>query len=232
MVRFLSCDWGTSTLRLRLIQVPELSVLAEVSSAEGIAKTYRDWQAAGADNGSNRLDFYFTVLDAHRQQLEAKAQSSLTGLPIIISGMASASIGMLELPYQPLPLALDGSNVITQFIPAGASFAYDVYLISGVSTASDVMRGEETQLIGFATLAPNEATEQLYIFPGTHAKHIWVKQKQATYFKTYMTGEFFSLLSKNSILKASVTEDLDLPVDKVFTSFSAGVRAAKGANLL
>src|SRR5262245_19938117 len=45
---FISGDWGTSRLRLRLMRGSPLEVLAEVQADRGIAATYQEWHASGA----------------------------------------------------------------------------------------------------------------------------------------------------------------------------------------
>ncbi|MBA2561571.1 MAG: 2-dehydro-3-deoxygalactonokinase, partial [Chitinophagaceae bacterium] len=71
-----------------------------------------------------------------------------------------------------------------------------------------------------------------YIFPGTHSKHVEVKNDKAVTFETYMTGEFFELLSEKSILSVSVEqgEGLQQPDNKL--SFQKGVKDSINSNLL
>jgi 2-dehydro-3-deoxygalactonokinase len=90
------------------------------------------------------------------------------------------------------------------------------------------MRGEESQMIGLAEYFT--ASLGMAILPGTHSKHIFLQDECIVDFHTYMTGEFFALLSQHSILKNS------LPVGKVqdvdWTYFEKGVQAAKQLSLL
>ena len=54
----LGCDWGTSSFRLRLFDIEKQIVEAEISSREGIAITYRAWQAeAQQDTLTSELFF-------------------------------------------------------------------------------------------------------------------------------------------------------------------------------
>jgi 2-dehydro-3-deoxygalactonokinase len=39
MEKFLSCDWGTTALRLRLIEAKSLQIIAEQSTKQGISNT-------------------------------------------------------------------------------------------------------------------------------------------------------------------------------------------------
>ena len=205
MDKFLSCDWGTSSFRIRLVSVPELQVLAEEQSVNGIATTFNLWKEQNA-NEENRFEFYLSVIKKAVNSLEQQTNDTLKNLPVIISGMASSTIGMMELPYKSLPVNLDGSDLLSKKIDGTDSFSHDIFIISGIRTENDVIRGEETQLAGCTSV-----DEGLFIFPGTHSKHILVKEGVAVAFKTYMTGEFFDLVAGKSILassvkKASVTE--------------------------
>jgi len=226
---FLSCDWGTSSFRLRLVERAGLKVLAEESSKEGNAATAELWKQA-KQPAEQRVGFYLAIIQNHLQKLEEAVKTSLDGVPVVISGMASSTVGMLELPYKPLPFAIDGSDLATKIIPASPEFQHDVLLISGVKSDDDVMRGEEVQLVGCQL--EHSPEEQLFLHPGTHAKHVLVKNGQAVSLKTYMTGEFFSLLSTKAILAASVEEGGTLEEGKNQEWFEKGVQASQTGNLL
>jgi 2-dehydro-3-deoxygalactonokinase len=193
MDRFLSCDWGTSSFRLRLIKTDKLTVLAEEVNADGIADIYKEWTQSGKDE-NERLLFYKCCLGKQIVRLEDRVGYALNEMPVLLSGMASSSIGMIELPYKELPFKVDGSDIDHRMIPASAQFSHDLFIISGARTSDDVLRGEETMLIG-SEYEDNDM-ERVFIFPGTHSKHIYVHKGVATHFKTYMTGELFNLLAR------------------------------------
>ena len=71
------------------------------------------------------------------------------------------------------------------------------------------MRGEETQIAGF--LASEPRFSGTICLPGTHTKWVEVEEGTVTAFHTFMTGELFSLLSEQSILRHSVSESGDDP---------------------
>ncbi len=144
--------------------------------------------------------------------------------------MASSNIGMMELPYKEVPFNGDGSDLNIKIIQTPDNFRHEILLISGAKTKNDVMRGEETQLAGCEWL--NDQEGRLFIFPGTHSKHIIVKNNRAVDFKTYMTGEFFSLLSKNSILSNSVEESNQNLDGDILKNFEVGVADSLQQNLL
>jgi 2-dehydro-3-deoxygalactonokinase len=229
----ISCDWGTSAFRLRVVE--KSLVIASIQSNNGIASTFADWKRSGLPE-EHRLDFFRAILKRAIGELQRTHAIALDGAPVILSGMASSSIGMLELPYHPLPFSLSGEDLEPALLPATTDFPHAIMLVPGVRSADDVMRGEETQLIGCTGLALREERSQrtspppegrLFIFPGTHSKHIVAIRGQAVALSTYMTGEFFSLLSKQSILAASV-EASPLSI----TAFTAGIDAARKTSIL
>ena len=69
-------------------------------------------------------------------------KTSLDDVPVVISGMASSTIGLRELPYKPLPFAADGSDLVAEILAPTVDFKHATLLISGVSSTDDVMRGE------------------------------------------------------------------------------------------
>src|SRR5690554_3005248 len=229
MGQFLSCDWGTSSFRLRLIEAETLDILAEQTSDQGIAFTFSHWQEANKRNQTAREIFYLNYVQEKVRSMEKDVSMSLGGIPVIFSGMASSSIGLKELPYGTLPFSANGKDIPIVFLQPIAEFPHPAYLISGIRSEDDVMRGEETQLIGVVSQLKGEIEDQLFIFPGTHSKHIYVTNHQVTHFKTYMTGEIFDLLSKKSILSASLEENKNI---ENWDSFLSGVQMANASNLL
>ena len=198
--KILSCDWGTSSFRLRLINIADNSILAETTDGKGIAAVYNEWLQSG-HNEDDRIDFYKNILLSKIKNLTGYC---LEGAPMIISGMASSSIGITELSYGDVPFPISVDNLQVTKIPADTKFTHEILLVSGLKTTDDVMRGEETMLAGCEI---NDDNEQLIIFPGTHSKHAIVKDKTLVDFKTYMTGEMFELLAAKSILSKSVAKN-------------------------
>jgi len=84
--------------------------VAESSAAEGIATVHAFWQQQTGD-AINRVDFYTAFICKHVDIIESNTGASTADIPVIISGMASASIGMVELPYTALPFSLSGSDL-------------------------------------------------------------------------------------------------------------------------
>ncbi|HYW35347.1 MAG TPA: 2-dehydro-3-deoxygalactonokinase, partial [Balneolaceae bacterium] len=136
----LSCDWGTSSFRLRLVDNQTGTVLQAITSRRGV-KTI-----SSAPSGEPFRNYLATQI----AKIEERSAQPLAFVPVVISGMASSSIGWKELPYGSLPFLLDGSQLPIKQIPKAEEFPHDILLVSGICSSSDVMRGEETQMIGLA----------------------------------------------------------------------------------
>jgi 2-dehydro-3-deoxygalactonokinase len=227
MAMFISCDWGTSSFRIRLVDATSQRVLAEQKSNHGIAEVHTQWKQQAHDE-SERFSFYQSIVYDHLKGLQEQITPSLKDIPIIISGMASSNIGMVELPYKVLPFAVNGSDLEFKRMNATETFPHEVVVISGARTSHDVMRGEEMQLIG-CDFPSSE--ERIYILPGTHSKHVTVKDQYVIDFKTYMTGEFFQLLSQQSILSKSVDKNDTWSSDSL-KGFEEGVEQSRYDSLL
>jgi 2-dehydro-3-deoxygalactonokinase len=197
-MKFVGCDWGTSNFRLRLV---DGKVRRELKTDEGTARL--------AAAGGNRAAAFKATLAAGLAKLKAPRN-----LPVVISGMASSSIGWKELPYAKAPFALDGCTAVW------ARVQPHVYLISGLRTDTEILRGEETETVGLVErLGRDMPFEAVVILPGTHSKHLDVNPGGIATFRTYMTGELFDVLSKQSVLRHST--DPAAPFDKA--SFLEGV---------
>ena len=204
---FYSCDWGTTNLRLRLVDASSGAVLSGIETDQGIAKVFSAWKLSDRE----RFSFYCDILQNCISKLKTSIEVPSGNTPIIVSGMASSNIGMIELPYAELPVGIDGNGLLVQSFKSSGDFAYPLILVSGISSKTDIMRGEEVQVIGACRNKP--VSDELFILPGTHSKHVWTHNNNIIDVKTYMTGELFHLLSVNSILSNSIdlTEDLNIP---------------------
>ncbi|HUL52936.1 MAG TPA: 2-dehydro-3-deoxygalactonokinase [Opitutaceae bacterium] len=228
---FFSCDWGTSSFRLQLVRGPAPRVLAAVHTADGIATVHAAWRRRGADP-ARRAAHFLRFLRPHLDALADAAGIPAARLPLVMSGMATSSLGLCELPYARAPFALDGSDLRTDFLPASRDCPCALLLISGVRTAADVMRGEETQVVGALSRGAGTGARRVAVLPGTHSKHVRIAGAQAVDFATYMTGEFFGLLARGSILAGSVASDGDVRTPADRAQFAAGVRTGARENLL
>ena len=160
---FLSIDWGTTNLRIRWVQLARFEVLAEHFSDQGVKKVYHRWQASGRDREAFFLEVLQTELQTMGIQWSAKVK-------VIISGMASSSIGMRELHYASLPFFANGHALsVEKWQPKG--FLYEISLISGVKSKDDVMRGEELNSLVYTSYCILPVT--VYSFYQVHTVNIF-----------------------------------------------------------
>lgn len=148
---------------------------------------------------------------------------------IFMSGMIGSRQGWIEVPYVACPASLDAIGRACGTIEW--EHGRRVCIAPGLSCRDahgvpDVMRGEETQILGAADELGGEAVVCL---PGTHSKYARVRDRRIVDFTTHMTGEAFGVLWRHSILgRLSETETVDDD-----TAFDAGVdRSAEGQGLL
>lgn len=222
----LCCDWGTSTFRLQLLDTTTHVCLGEICADTGVVDTFAAWQVFVPT--MTREDFFRAELHRQINRFEMQLATRLAGVPLVISGMASSSIGLAEVPYASLPFAVDGSRASVRWLNRRVDFQHDMLLISGVRSEHDVMRGEETQLIGLMTLQLPVPASVIGIFPGTHAKHLYIKNRQLVRFDTFMTGELFALLLSHSILRDSTAWPGYPPQnDRELQAFQNGVAQAR-----
>jgi 2-dehydro-3-deoxygalactonokinase len=148
-------------------------------------------------------------------------------LPVLMSGMVGASTGWQEAPYldagTPLT-ALAQHLVPLRDAPPGRRCAIvPGYRWRGAPGVVDVMRGEETQLLGALALGHGDGW---YVLPGTHSKWVRVAHGEVIELRTYMTGELFGLLSAHGTLSGMVSGAGSVP-----QAFDAGLHAAAGGAL-
>ena len=150
--------------------------------------------------GQNKLS-QTEYFQAYLQDQIDKLGNTQSAQNVVIVGMASANIGLLELEYGNMPFNKAGKGINFKVIPLKNGM--DVLLVSGIKDESGMMRGEEIQALGLTKhLQPYKSG--MLMLPGTHSKHITYDSSQFTALKSFMTGELFELLSTKSILSNNV----------------------------
>ncbi|ERK16320.1 2-dehydro-3-deoxygalactonokinase [Pantoea sp. AS-PWVM4] len=194
------CDWGTSSFRLWLVD-GQGKTLSEVRTHQGLGSM--------ADRSFSR------VLEQHLAELGAS-----TDLPVLICGMAGSRQGWQDAGYSTVPLTVN-ELLLSPIRIAGER---DIRILPGVcqrSPAYDVMRGEETMLLG--AVRSGQLKNGLIVMPGTHSKWVTLEDAVVTGFSTFMTGELFSLMSTHSILRHAVADAVG-EIDEHSPAFIAAVK--------
>lgn len=183
---WIAVDWGTSNLRAYAMSQTD-QVVAEASSEQGMAKL-------------ESHQFEDALLNLIQPWL-----SDTRVTPVYACGMVGARQGWVEAPYRSVPCrpVCDQGMIVA---PTHSS-QVQVHILPGLSqsTPADVMRGEETQLAGLLHSDPELSST--ICLPGTHCKWVSMTEGVVISFRTFMTGELFSLLSQQSVLRHGMTGD-------------------------
>lgn len=203
----IAVDWGTSSLRGARLDASG-HVLEERAFERGILSV-----AAGE---------FPSVFDACFGDW-----MKTDGALCLMSGMVGSKQGWREAPYCACPAGFEEVAAQLTWVEPGR-----IAIVPGLSCehdgVPDVMRGEETQIFGALQLLGLQ--DALVVLPGTHSKWVRVQAGRIQSFSTFMTGEFFALLRKHSILSRTLPAS-----DGEFDSaaFDQGVtRALRGSSLL
>jgi 2-dehydro-3-deoxygalactonokinase len=207
--RLIALDWGTSALRAYLLGDGGV-VLASRSEPWGIMQLPQgDFAAA-----------FRGVTD------EWLSQSS--DVQVLAAGMIGSAQGWVEVPYCPAPAGVAELARSIVRVPAGP-----LSIVPGVSQAGDapnVMRGEETQIVGALAQHPELRGRSLLVLPGTHSKWVWTDDGRVREFTTFLTGELFAVLSTGSILGRFARDAYRAPDAEVAAeAFERGVLAARAS---
>jgi 2-dehydro-3-deoxygalactonokinase len=181
MTGFLAADWGTSNLRAWRLGA-DGTVQAGVRFPWGVAHL-KPGEAA--------------------EKLEREVRPALKAkkLPAVLCGMAGSAMGIALAPYVDCPAgAADIAAGLLQvdertFIAPGLRCVRpDGY--------PDVIRGEETKVLGWLAQDPRRRTgRHVLCLPGTHGKWLVVRDGRIHVFMSAMTGELYALLSEKSVLR-------------------------------
>lgn len=176
-------DWGTSACRLYLC------------CWQNNTLTVKDrTQGQGIKNNQNPESSFFAMcqpwIDEHGK------------IPAFLIGTVGADIGWRLAPYVTCPT--DQHQLLNEAVSFSAR-GIEVTILPGVSCENrhglpDIMRGEETQIIGYLSQQSTDKNEQLICLPGTHTKWALINDGQISSFVTSPVGELFEVLSNHTVL--------------------------------
>lgn len=195
-MRFVAVDWGTSRIRCLLVEGGRAGARSE--SDEGVSRIGPGEHAA--------------VFARHCGAWLAAEPD----LPVVLVGMAGSREGWAPAPYAACPAGPDeiAAALASVSIGNGRTATIVPGLIFVRRGAADVMRGEETHLLGAGV------ADGLVCLPGTHCKWALMEGGRISAFATFMTGEIYGLLREHSMVGRPAAE----PADP--SGFEAGLAAS------
>lgn len=182
---FVAGDWGTTHLRLYLCD--HQGRVLENRTGKGVASVQGPVERVFCD-----------LVDGWR--------GDRGPLPAVLCGMVGSTIGWREVPYAACPAKLD------QLAAKAFRFEFEgraVAIGPGLTCqnrlqAPDMMRGEETQILGALHLEAGLAVgRHVLCLPGTHTKWVALADGVVEQFQTGLAGELFEILRRHSILANS-----------------------------
>lgn len=180
---WIAVDWGTSNMRAWAMSSSG-TVLAEAVTDQGMGKLARD-------------GFEPALLAAVGDWIDGPTD-------VIACGMVGSRQGWVEAPYATAPC-----RVLPESLVQAPTLNSDlrVHVIPGIKQTdpADVMRGEETQISGF--LARNPNWDGVICLPGTHTKWVHISADEVVSFQTFMTGELFDTIAKQTVLRHSIAAE-------------------------
>lgn len=225
--RLVALDWGTSSLRAYRLG----------DGARVLELRHRPWgimhlppAPAGAD-ASPEAAFERALQDTCGDWLAAAP-----ALPLLACGMVGSAQGWREARYLHTPTSLDAlAQGLTRVERPGGQ---PLHIVPGLLQPGDlpnVMRGEETQVLGVLALRPAEdAGPWLVGLPGSHSKWVVAQRGGIAGFHTFMTGEVFAALRGHTILGKTMAaaaapgaRDGAVPDDAAFVR---GLQVASGSD--
>jgi len=198
--RLLGIDWGSSNRRAYVVDAAG-ACLATRADDQGMLAVRPDF--AGS----------FAALVA--------SMAIGPDVPAVASGMVGSAQGWREVPYLDIGVPLEAlpDHVVRVDDPRAGRPCFIVpgYVQRGEHV--DVMRGEETQLLGAVALGRRDGW---FVLPGTHSKWVHLADGVIRRIATFMTGELFAMVSAHGTLApllAGAEED--------DAAFVAGLDAAR-----
>ena len=202
---YITIDGGTSTTRINLIKDRQLisTIKLDVGSKDNIAnKNLLKTEIRKA------ID---TILVSHNlkdNQIDR----------ILASGMITSEFGLCKLDHISVPADIKElhnnmhETYINEISPIPFVFIRGVKKITDSFEDTDIMRGEETELMGLMDISYREC---VYVLSGSHSKLIKINSDGfITDFSSMLTGEMIAAISNSTILCDSI--DLNSELNKEF----------------
>lgn len=203
---YITIDGGTTHTRINLVKDKKLISGVKLSIGARANMGDKNLLKTEIKKGIEKL--------LQENNIEAKAV-----VRILASGMITSEFGLCHLEHILTPAGMDAlhnsmfETTIKEVSDIPFVFIRGVKMASDSFEKMDVMRGEETELMGLMEPAWGKC---VYILPGSHSKIIKTDAEGRIFdFSTMQTGEMIEALSQHTILKDAV----DLTVSDIDEEF-------------
>ena len=218
--QLIALDWGTTSLRAYRLG-EQGRVLEQRSLSAGIMQLPSTPRSIAGQQVCDGFELAFD--EACGDWLDAQPT-----LPVIACGMVGSAQGWREAVYQQTPASV--SALSSALVTVRSLRGVNVHIVPGVLQRSElpnVMRGEETQVLGILSALPaTPAGQPLLIgLPGSHSKWVRAVDGCIVHFDTFMTGEVFAALCTHTILGRTMQRGEDFDA----VAFDRGVAVATSA---
>lgn len=200
MGNYITIDGGTTNTRVNLMTD------GAIAAAENIRLGNKDCVEG---NGALKA-----ALREKIQGLLSRCAITEQGIcAVLASGMITSEYGLHQVPHITAPAGIAELHAAMARVSMPEITSVPFCFIPGIKTDADnlenadIMRGEETEIIGLLHYAP---AGYVCVLPGSHSKHIFLDETgRITAFRTMMTGEMISAMAFNTILRGTVRLDMD-----------------------
>lgn len=207
MDKYICIDTGTTNTRVSLCSNGKIADVLKLSVGASDTKDNPDILKRSLKSGINEV--------LKRNNLTENDVEC-----IIACGMITSELGLVNLPHLKAPCGIEelANGLHNAKIPQISTLPF--YFVRGVKMVgdnfynTDVMRGEETELLG---LSENIETNCLYVLPGSHSKLIQTDSKgRISKFSTELTGELMAAVTKSTILSQNIDLSENIAPDSKF----------------
>lgn len=200
MTRYITIDGGTTNTRINLVVDRKKTDTVKLDMGVGKAAENKELYVSEIKSGLEKI-------------LSDNNLSWQDITSIIASGMITSEYGLCNLAHITCPAGLNELHEsmckvnLDDISPVPFVFIRGVKMSGSDFSCTDIMRGEETELMGI--LNP-QYKNCVYVLPGSHSKIIKTDEKgNIVSFDTMLTGEMTAVLSSNTILKDAVDLSCD-----------------------
>lgn len=198
MRRFITIDGGTTSTRISLVE--DGKILKTLKSEVGV-RTNMNAKGSLGVAVSYGISSLLREFDLVEKDIEK----------ILASGMITSEHGLYKLDHILAPAGIRELRAGVKKVSLPEITSIPFYFVPGVKMGStdlvsaDMMRGEETELIGLMLLPEIASSDALFVLPGSHSKLIRTNRDGRIYaFSTMLTGEMIASLAEGTILRDAV----------------------------